>query len=353
MTEVNRVALMGKFQNGDRPDESDFGNLIESCLNKVSDGLKVDGDMNFVLSRGLQLGDSASTVAGTLRFNSGAVQFNNGSTWLPVGGNAGVFTSLSPTTVAYNGGGLVGIGSTFSTATPPIYRFEVNLAANTALTEQVRFGSAVIANGAGAFSSAAVFSHRNHATDTNYALRQVTSGAVHLNAALNQVISIRQNNVPVLSVATGGQVVIGGGGDVIDPTSSGEILQVHGQVIKNTPGTAWANFSDERIKEDVRDLEEGLAQLRRVRPVRYRYNELAGSAAGAEGVGILAQEMEKVFPETVSRIPGAPKETRGIEDMRIFDGSMLTFVLINAVKELAAKVEQLESALAAHNGTPA
>ena len=37
----------------------------------------------------------------------------------------------------------------------------------------------------------------------------------------------------------------------------------------------------------------------------------------------------------------------GLDDMRVFDPSALTYVLINAVKELAARVEHLEQALAA------
>ena len=57
---------------------------------------------------------------------------------------------------------------------------------------------------------------------------------------------------------------------------------------------------------------------------------------------MLGQEVEKVFPEMIRRVPGEP----GLQDLRIYDGSALTFVLVNAVKELAGKVEQLEKTLA-------
>jgi hypothetical protein len=95
----------------------------------------------------------------------------------------------------------------------------------------------------------------------------------------------------------------------------------------------------------VRDLEAGLAALRQVRPVRFRYNGRARTSPGQAGVGVLAQEIETVLPETVQRatVPDDP----ALGDLRLFDSSMLTYVLINAVKELATRVEHLEQALAA------
>jgi len=83
-----------------------------------------------------------------------------------------------------------------------------------------------------------------------------------------------------------------------------------------------------------------------VRPVRFRYNGRAGTPAGQESVGVLGQEIEKVFPEMIRRVPGGLDGEPDVEDLRIYDGSALPFVLVNAVKELAGKVEQLEQALA-------
>jgi hypothetical protein len=124
------------------------------------------------------------------------------------------------------------------------------------------------------------------------------------------------------------------------------VLQVAGDAFKNTGSASWLIASDARLKEDVRDFEAGLAQLRRVRPVRFRYNGRAGTPAGLAGVGVLGQEIETVFPEMIRRVPLAEAD-QGQDAMRVFDGSALTFVLVNAVKELAAKVDQLEQALVA------
>lgn len=263
-------------------------------------------------------------------------QLNAGLAFLPVGA-AGA--------VAYTGGN-VGIGSSFSAASPPAFRLEVNLGDNTALTEQVRFGNAVCCNGgAGAFSGFAVFAHRNHAFDTDYALRQGPNGDVQLNGAAGRPVSIRQNGTSVrLGVSPAGNVVVGSEADL--PGAGTALLQVAGEAFKLTGSGSWLIPSDARLKEDVRQLDAGLAQLRRVRPVRFRYNGRAGTPAGQEGIGVLGQEIEQVFPEMIRKIPGGLDGEPGIEDLRIYDGSALTFVLVNAVKELAVKVEQLEQTLA-------
>jgi hypothetical protein len=247
--------------------------------------------------------------------------------------------------VAYAGGN-VGIGTTFTTAAPPAYSLEVNLGDNTAVAQQVRFGNAVCANGnAGTFAGYAVFSHRNHAFDADCALRQGPSGNVHINAAGGQPVSIRQNGTAIrFGISPAGNVVVGSEADL--PGAGIAVLQVAGEAFKLTPAqNLWMIPSDARLKEDVRDLDVGLAQLRQVRPVRFRCNGRAGTPAGLAGVGVIGQEIEKIFPEMIRRVPGDVAGEPDLEDLRIYDGSALTFVLVNAVKELAGKVERLEQVL--------
>jgi len=348
MSERTRDFLKPEFKDGERPSGADFSDLIDSFVNKQSDGVKLDVDGNLVLSRGVQLGDSAGTVAGGLRFNSNQLQVFSGGAWTNVGaggggGGFGLPTTLPPTPVAHDGN--VGIGP-FAAA--PTFRLEVPLGTSGTPADQVRFGNAVCGNGTAAFASAAVFSHQNHASNSNFALRQAVNGAVHINAAAGQVVSIRQGGASVrLGVSAGGNVIVGGESDLAGiPNPPGTaLLQVAGDAFKSQGNASWLITSDARLKEDVRDLEAGLAELRQLRPVRFRYNGRGGTSAGRAGVGVLAQEIETVLPETIQRasVPGDP----ALDDLRVFDSSMLTYVLINAVKELAARVEHLEQALAA------
>lgn len=262
--------------------------------------------------------------------------------------NAGLFFKAigAAGAVAYTGG-VVGIGNTFSTATPPVYQLDVNLGDNTGLNNQVRFGNAVCCNGnTGAFSSYAAFAHKSHASDTDFALRQGPNGNVDINVSTGQALSIRQNgNAIRFGISPAGNVIVGADADLGAP--AGAILQVAGDAFKLSGSSAWLTASDARLKNDVRDLEVGLSQLRRVRPVRFRYNGRAGTRAGETGIGVLGQEIEQILPETVRRVPGSVDGDPDTQDLRLYDSAPLTYVLINAVKELAEKVEQLEQALVA------
>lgn len=349
MSERTRDLLKPEFRDGERPSGQDFADLIDSFVNKASDGVGFDGERNLLLGRGLRLGDSNATLAGGLRFSGGQVQFHNGTAWASLSSGAGgAFQPVGPnpptvtTAVVYAGN--VAIGP-FTTTAPPAYKLEVALDPNTATAQQVRFGNAVCSNGSGAFSGYAQFAHMSHASNSDYALRQAPTGGVHINAPTSQVISLRQNGSSIrFGVSANGHVIVGGETDLVNAGNAA--LQVAGEAFKNTGSNTWQIASDARLKEDVRDLEAGLAELRRVRPVRFRYNGRAGTPAGLAGVGVLGQEIETVFPEMIRRLSSPSDDATVPDDLRIFDGSALTFVLVNAVKELAAKVDRLEQALA-------
>jgi len=344
MAAKTRSDLAVLFDDGKRPDGKDFKDIFDSCLNKSSDGLSIDDDQTLVLARGLRLGNSAANAAGGLRFTGGQVQFNDGTGWKPIAANAAGFTQVGASTAIAYSAGNVGIGTTAQ----PTFQLEVDLGPNTSEAERVRFGNVVCCNGSAAFQGSAMFAHRNQANQANpnstYALRQSSAGATHLNAAGNEILSLRQNDTPRLGISTTGQVIIGSDSNL--PGSANQALQVSGSAFKNDGNANWAFTSDARVKEDIRDLDAGLAELRRVRPVRYRYNGRAGTQAGLEGVGVLGQEIEQIFPETIEKVSASGTSSDEIDELRVFNPSALTFVLINAVKQLAQKVDVLEQALA-------
>jgi len=343
MSQIQRGALKPKFANGQRPEGQDFENLIDSFVNMQDDKVSFDkGDL--VLQNGVRLGDSTGNVPGGLRFNNNQLQVFTGGVWTNVSSGGGAFQSVggSATAVAHDGN--VGIG-TFAAA--PTFKLEVNLGASGTPADLVRFGSAAIGNGVGAFGGFAVFSHQNRTAGTDFALRQGPNGNVHINAPAGQQVRLGQGGNPIMAISTTGKVVVGTDVDV--PGAGTAILQVSGDAFKTTGGGVWSG-SDARLKEDVRDLETGLSELKKVRPVRFRYNGRAGTPAGRDGVGVIGQEIESVFPETVRRVSVA--DDPGLDEMRIFDPSSLTYALINAVKELSARVEHLEEALAAATSAP-
>ena len=109
----------------------------------------------------------------------------------------------------------------------------------------------------------------------------------------------------------------------------------------------WIIASDERIKTNVQNYTKGLAEICQIRPITYDYNGKGGFAAGPGGISILAQEIQPIFPECVNSYKGKLNpEDEEETDILNYNGHAITFALINAVKELNAKVEALQTRVA-------
>jgi len=104
-------------------------------------------------------------------------------------------------------------------------------------------------------------------------------------------------------------------------------------------GGAWGTLSDARIKRDVVDYTQGLAQVLALRPRRFHYNEASGYNTEKEYVGLVAQEVQPVMPEMISEQEGNGQGPRTVLAMNT---TALTYALVNSVKELATLVEALD-----------
>ena len=138
---------------------------------------------------------------------------------------------------------------------------------------------------------------------------------------------------------------------------------------------SWLGYSDARIKNVGSEYTQGLDAILQLRPVSYTYrgndtptedvnaivtegdiSKPTASAApypasmhynaaneGREFIGLVAQEMEAIFPDMVTQGNGFIDGV-AVTDLRTVDPSNLIYALINAVKELSAKVTALEGA---------
>ena len=121
-------------------------------------------------------------------------------------------------------------------------------------------------------------------------------------------------------------------------------------------GGTWTAPSDDRIKTVLGPYEPGLDEVLRVKPIRYVYKPEAASeddpllkiAARDKTpfVGVVAQELEEVFPDMVSAIDGW-LDGQPVSGLKNVDTSSLVYALVNAIKELTAKVARLEAGLLA------
>jgi len=102
---------------------------------------------------------------------------------------------------------------------------------------------------------------------------------------------------------------------------------------------AWISLSDAALKENVAPYERGLEAILALNPVSFTYVATSpfGDDGGTPRFGLIAQEAEAVVPEIVSEL-----ETKS-GTIKATEGSNLVYALINAVKELTARLEALEA----------
>jgi hypothetical protein len=130
----------------------------------------------------------------------------------------------------------------------------------------------------------------------------------------------------------------------IGTTNPDYLLHVNGTAAK--PGSSsWTVASDNRLKKDIEDFTDGLETLEKVHPVTFRYNGKAGMPTDKQYVGVIAQEMQKVAPYTVGEF--TYQDTTGTTEKYLdYDATALTYMLVNAVKELNGENQMLKQELA-------
>jgi hypothetical protein len=106
--------------------------------------------------------------------------------------------------------------------------------------------------------------------------------------------------------------------------------------------SSFPTSSDARLKTNVQQLTGVLDKIDKVRGVSFDWNskyETMGRSTGHREIGVIAQEIENVFPELVS--------TWGDDDYRAVDYGRMTGILIEAIKELRAENRNLQERIEA------
>jgi len=111
----------------------------------------------------------------------------------------------------------------------------------------------------------------------------------------------------------------------------------------NATNTTISAISDQRLKENVRDLETGLAEILSLQPRRFDWKTGKGKNIQNDQ-GFIAQEFEQVFPEMIGQwIDPAPEGEEPYKSVR----ADLIPVLVKAIQEQQAIINGLETRLAA------
>lgn len=161
-------------------------------------------------------------------------------------------------------------------------------------------------------------------------------------------IEMRANNI-IFNVGGAGEkarVTSGGGfsvGTTADP-GAGAIYAT---------GNITAYYSDERLKENITPISNALAKVNSISGVTYNGNDLAaeyGYDDRSQQVGVLAQEIQQILPEAVKHAPfDIAVDADGVEYSKSGETYLtvqyekLVPLLVEAIKELTKRVEELES----------
>lgn len=106
----------------------------------------------------------------------------------------------------------------------------------------------------------------------------------------------------------------------------------------------WTTVSDATVKKDITTVSDQdlLDAVLRLRPVRYHYTSEPGGADGApKHLGLIAQEVEKVLPELVSR--GG--------DLRTLDYATIGVVAVGAVQRQQRLLRDQQAVIDRHERT--
>ncbi len=102
------------------------------------------------------------------------------------------------------------------------------------------------------------------------------------------------------------------------------------EVVGNVQAVAYYHSSDERRKDNMQVIGSSIGKIRQINGVTCDWKN-----NGKSSIGVIAQDVEKVFPEAV--------KTNTVTGMKTVEYAALVAPLIEAVKELNTKVESQQA----------
>ena len=253
-------------------------------------------------------------LTGTVFSNTNIITNNNQLT-----NGAGYTTNVGDITGVTAGTGLSGGGTSGTvTLTNSAPNVTTNLSTTTATTTVTVNSS----DGTNAILPAATTSAAGVMTsDDRKKLDGIASGATNVtnNNQLSNGAGYTSNVGDITSVGVGNGLTGGG-------TSGAVTVSMSGSYTGNFTATGnLTAYSDERLKTNIETIPNALEKVNSLRGVTFDKD-------GERGLGVIAQEVEKILPEVV---------IQGEEYKSVAYGNIVG-VLIEAIKELTKEVEELK-----------
>ena len=130
-------------------------------------------------------------------------------------------------------------------------------------------------------------------------------------------------------------------------SSPGYLLTLASDSAAKPTSNTWTISSDARVKEVIGSYTRGVADIMALEPKRYRLNGAFGSVDdGRVHVSVVAQEAQATWPEMVGTYEHTDKDEDDVEtvtELLNLNTNELQWALVNAIKELAQRLEALEA----------
>jgi Chaperone of endosialidase len=149
--------------------------------------------------------------------------------------------------------------------------------------------------------------------------------------------------VALVQIDSGGSGIFAG-----NLSSQGPVVNCGGAVsCHRAVAGPWDGPSDARIKQNIEPYEVGLPAILRLQPKIFSFVPETGLDPNRRHVSIIAQDIHPIMPETVTVTPVGPGQQMHmgqleIADLMSFNPGPITYALVNAVKELAARLDALD-----------
>ena len=131
-------------------------------------------------------------------------------------------------------------------------------------------------------------------------------------------------------------------GEVMVTTSASNGALSSGVIINNN-ATSWSSNSDTRLKNKISDITNALTGINQIDTWKFSWKS---DSSNTPKLGVTAQSVQTVYPETVSQRTNKHDESDTTEYLNVAYTELVP-VCIAAIKELKAKVETLETEVAA------
>jgi hypothetical protein len=311
---------------------------------------------------------SANTVYGA----SAGSNINSGSHNVLLGGNAGEAISTGAYNIAIGSSSISNANSSYSIGIGyRTARFSANnaiaigheaLSENTSGAEHVAIGyqalDAIITNNnntaVGYSALSGSIADDNTAFGTRAAINLTTgSGNTAIGSNAFSTSTVTGNNNTVLGYSVASTLTSGANNLILGYNAASSTATVSNEITLGNSSIATLRcqvttitaLSDARDKKDVQDIPLGVSFIQRLHPVSFVWNTRDGGKVDVPEFGFIAQELRQAQADHGVTLPGLVHDINP-ERLEAAPGTLIP-VLVKAVQELQAQIDDLKRQLAA------